>query len=210
MNNHAPQATITLASLCLLWGCERSTGPVAPDTGDLQAARSAASTALVGLTGGMNTATDQTATVNTDSRTMLVLYTSGESFATSIDLVSTRADADAGLCTVKNSGGDLGQFLVHAARGNFGLRFDKTQSVSTRHQLGFNWLESGVRIRVKLKGNISGFPPLTVTTRDLGGGRTEYTYSGGAVNVERVVGGVKQFDELFCLNRDAVVATVTR
>lgn len=126
-------------------------------------------------------------------------------------IVNTKTDADAELCTVKNNGGDLGQFLVQPSQGrNFGLEFDKTSATSTRHQLGVNWLESGIRIRVKLKANIDGFPPLTVTTRDLGGGVTEYTYTGGAVNVERVVGGVKQFDELFSMNRDTVVATVTR
>jgi hypothetical protein len=168
------------------------------------------STMLAALSGGMNAAA-QMVNVGSDSRTRLELWAPDAAYVTSIDLGETQGLADAGQCTVKNNGGDLGQFMVQPAQArSFGLSYDKTAATSSRHSLNVTWVIDGVRHRVRVKGNIDGFPLLTVHATDLGGGTTRYAYSGGAINVERVLNGVKQFDEMFCTSRDVIVVTVTR
>lgn len=217
-------ASVALLSAAFMAGCEDQTsGPLGPGGPGIQAAKGGIpgppsggdggddKTALFTLSDGMNTVTDQTATIQTDSRTRLK-FNGSEAFETDINLSNTKALADADGCTVKNNGADLGQYLSQplAAR-NFGMEFDKTATTSDRHRLGVNWLNAdGLRIRVKLKANISGLPELSVTRTDLGGGSTQYTFTQGAVNVQRLVGGVKQMDELFCVNQDVVVVTLTR
>ena len=231
MKSYLAKVSLALLSAGFLLGCQdQGSGPVGPeglgpefakvkncdppnphpsckdgDAGDN-------STALVALIGGFNTGTGQTATVQTDSRTRLKLFNASEAFETDINLSNTMELADADGCTVKNNGGDLAQYLDQSlAARNFSMEFDKKATTSNRHSLGVNWLNAdGLRIRVGLKANISGFPELSVTTTALGGGSTQYTFTQGAVNVQRLVGGVKQMDELFCPNLDEVIVTVTR
>lgn len=197
-------------------GCgQTGDNPAAPSVARLEAAAggNSGNAVVMSLTGGMNTPSDQPATVAADGHTRFKVYNccEDEAFATDIALSATLAAADAGACTTRNSGGDLGRYLTQALAGrNITMEIDRTATVSTRHHLGVNWLDNGIRIRVKLKGNIAGYPELTVTTTNLGEGRTQYTFSQGAVNVERLSGGgPKQTDQLFCVNQDQVVVVVS-
>lgn len=203
---HALSRSVPLLGM-LAMACSESPTAVLLDVAGAPAFAKS-SGALAALSGAMQ-ADAQLIEIWKDSRT--AFQASINEFVSAIALTNTRALADAGGCTVKNNGGDLKEFLVEvAARRTFGFGYDKTASTSENHSLGVSWVPVDVRIRVKLKGNIDGFPPLTVVISDLGGGTTRYSFSGGAVNVERVTGGVKNFDELFCENQDVVHVDVTR
>jgi hypothetical protein len=178
--------------------------------------------ATVVSSGAIYTTTPETVGVQTDTKRTLYIHGAGlGEVITGKNYVGTLAavGSSGAKCKVENNplGHDVKQYLVQPPDddGTFGMQYDRLNETSTEHFLNVTWvtLVNGeqTRIRVLLKGNIKGYPPLTVSadpSPPSNPGATTYTFTGGAVKVEEL--SAPRQPTLTCVNQDVVVVDVTR